>query len=316
MKSDRLLSVLLLLQARGRATERELAERLEVSQRTVHRDLEALSAARVPVVALRGAQGGWELEKGWQTRVPGLDEAELQALLMAQPRALGHPRLRAAAESALNKLVAALPAPLREQAAAARQRLHIDPAGWWDTGEDLSVLPQLQDAVARERKLSFDYVRADGEKSVRTVDPLGLVVKGTSWYMVANTAKGMRTFRISRMKAVTVLAGGFKRPARFNLAEYWKRSTESLLRQRGHYPVTLLLAEEQARRLGERCKVTRVDEKREIEAPGWLAIRAEFDDLEQARYVVMGFGKRAFVLDPPELRQQICSEIAELAAMI
>ena len=137
-------------------------------------------------------------------------QAELQALLMAQPRALGHPRLRAAAESALNKLMAALPAPLREQAAAVRERLHIDPAGWWDTGEDLSVLPQLQDAVARERKLSFDYVRADGEKSVRTVDPLGLVAKGTSWYMVANTAKGMRTFRISRMEAVTVLAAGIQ----------------------------------------------------------------------------------------------------------
>src|SRR5579862_1388339 len=93
MKADRLLSVLLLLQSKGRATERELAERLEVSQRTIHRDLEALSAARVPVVAMRGAQGGWELDKGWRTQVPGLDEAELRALLMAQPRVVGHPRL-------------------------------------------------------------------------------------------------------------------------------------------------------------------------------------------------------------------------------
>jgi predicted DNA-binding transcriptional regulator YafY len=102
MKSDRLLSVLLFLQARGRVTERELAERLEVSQRTVHRDMEALSAARVPLSAIRGSQGGWELEKGWRTQVPGLDEGELRALLMAQPRALGHSRLAQAAESALN----------------------------------------------------------------------------------------------------------------------------------------------------------------------------------------------------------------------
>ena len=100
MKADRLLSVLMLLQAKGRATERELAEQLEVSQRTIHRDLEALSAARVPVVALRGSQGGWELEKGWRTQVPALDESELRALLMAQPRAAGHPRLAAAAQSA------------------------------------------------------------------------------------------------------------------------------------------------------------------------------------------------------------------------
>src|ERR1700723_3148886 len=116
MKSDRLLSGLMLLQAKGRATERELAEQLEVSQRTIHRDLEALSAARVPVFALRGSQGGWELEKGWRTQVPGLDEGELRALLMAQPRALGHSRLAQAAESALNKLLAALPAPMQAQA--------------------------------------------------------------------------------------------------------------------------------------------------------------------------------------------------------
>ena len=114
MKADRLLSELLLLQAKGRVTERELAEQLEVSQRTIHRDLEALSAARVPVLALRGAQGGWELEKGWETRVPGLEQSELQALLMAQPRMLGDSRLVAAGEKALNKLMAALPGPMRE----------------------------------------------------------------------------------------------------------------------------------------------------------------------------------------------------------
>jgi predicted DNA-binding transcriptional regulator YafY len=168
MKSDRLLSVLLLLQAKGRATERELAEQLEVSQRTIHRDLEALSAARVPVVALRGSLGGWELEKGWRTQVPGLDEAELHALLMAQPRAVGHPRLAAAAESALNKLMAALPGPMRAQAAAMRERLHVDATGWRETGEDLSMLAVVQDAVARERKLAFDYTKADGEKAPRT----------------------------------------------------------------------------------------------------------------------------------------------------
>lgn len=316
MKSDRLLSVLLLLQAKGRATERELAERLEVSQRTIHRDLEALSAARVPVMALRGSQGGWELEKGWRTQVPGLDAGELQALLMAQPRALGHPRLRAAAESALNKLMASLPAPLREQAAAVRERLHIDPAGWWDTGEDLSALPQVQDAVARERKLAFDYVRADGEKSARTVDPLGLVAKGTSWYLVADTAKGMRTFRISRMEGVTVLATVFKRPARFDLAGHWKRSTESLQRGRGGYPATLQLTEQTARRLAMHCKVTLMDGKHGTQQAGWVTARAEFDDLDQARFVVMGSGPRTRVVEPPELKQLVESEISQLAAMI
>ncbi|MGB6744626.1 MAG: HTH domain-containing protein, partial [Terracidiphilus sp.] len=162
MKSDRLLSELMLLQGHGRLSTRELAERLEVSERTAHRDMEALCVAGVPLIAHRGAQGGWELEKGWRTQVPGLDDAELQALLMAQPGALGGSKLTAAAERALDKLMASLPAQKRVQADSIRARLHFDPAGWRMGEEDLSMLPVVQDALARDRKLTFVYTRADG----------------------------------------------------------------------------------------------------------------------------------------------------------
>src|ERR1700691_75163 len=149
MKSGRLLSTLMLLQAHGRLSTRELAERLEVSQRTAHRDMEALSEAGVPILALRGSQGGWELAKGWRTRVPGLDEAELRALLMSQPSALGHPALAAASERAFGKLVAAMPHTMQTQAASIRARLHIDPVGWHPSSEDLGPLQIVQDAMAR-----------------------------------------------------------------------------------------------------------------------------------------------------------------------
>src|SRR6202007_1739506 len=161
-----------------------------------------------------------------------LDEAELHALLMAQPRGLGSRRLAAAAQSALNKLMAAMPEPLKVQAEHLRQRLHVDPAGWRDTGEDLSMLSAVQDAVARDRKLTFDYTRADGEQSSRTVEPLGLVSKGMSWYLVARAANGMRTFRVSRMQRITVLAVTFERPPRFDLAVHWRASTAELDRKR------------------------------------------------------------------------------------
>src|SRR5690349_19899025 len=144
MRADRLLSAVLLLQAHGRMSGRELAKRLEVSMRTLHRDLEALSAAGVPVFALRGARGGWQLDEGWRTQVPGLDDAELRALLMAQPRAVGDPVIAAAAESALRKLMAALPDAMRERAAAIRQRLYVDTTGWRGAGENLSALPIVQ----------------------------------------------------------------------------------------------------------------------------------------------------------------------------
>lgn len=316
MKSDRLLSVLLLLQAKGRATERELAERLEVSQRTIHRDLEALSAANVPVVALRGAQGGWELAEGWRTQVPGLDETELRALLMAQPRALKHPRLRAAAESAMNKLMASLPDSMREEAAAISERLHIDPNGWWDAGEDLSILPQLQDAVARDRKLAFDYVRGDGQRSSRNADPLGLVAKGNTWYLIANTPTGMRTFRISRMENVTVLATTFKRPAQFDLAEHWCHSVQALEGKRGSYPVLLMVAGTLGAKLTSWFRATQV-ENPSLDRPlpdGWIVMNAEFDHPDQARFMVRGLGERVRVLAPNDLRDELAAEVQRMAA--
>src|SRR5690242_15172539 len=139
MRADRLLSVVLLLQAHGRMSGRELATRLEVSMRTLHRDMDALSAAGVPIFALRGPRGGWQLDEGWRTQVPGLDEAELRALLMAQPRVLGDRKLAAAAERALGKLMASLPVPLRARAESIRQRLFVDRAGWRGTDEDLAM---------------------------------------------------------------------------------------------------------------------------------------------------------------------------------
>jgi predicted DNA-binding transcriptional regulator YafY len=311
MRADRLLSILLLLQARGRATERELAERLEVSQRTIHRDLEALSAARVPVLALRGAQGGWELEKGWRTQVPGLNEGELRALLMAAPRALGHPRLTAAAESALNKLLASLPGPARLQAAAMRERLHIDPTGWRETGENLSMLSTVQEAVDRERKLAFDYTRADGQSAPRTVDPLGLVAKGLSWYLVARAPHGMRTYRVSRMERATVLAAGFSRPARFNLAAWWKQSTAELEGQRGTYRAILALTPETERRL--RAWSAAVPAKGHRAPEGWAALEVEFDAEGQAKFVVLGLGAGVRVLAPEQLRVRVAEEVRAMA---
>ncbi|HEV2133676.1 MAG TPA: WYL domain-containing protein [Terracidiphilus sp.] len=312
MRADRLLSVLLLLQAKGRFTERELAERLEVSQRTIHRDLEALSAARVPVVALRGAQGGWELEKGWRTQVPGLDESELRALLMAAPRALGHPRLTAAAESALNKLMASLPGPARIQATAMRERLHVDPTGWRDTGEDLSMLATVQEAVARDRRLAFDYTRADGQKAPRTVDPLGLVAKGMSWYLVGRADHGMRTYKVSRMQSATLLAVGFKRPARFNLLAHWKHSTTELERQRNSFSAVLALRPETERRLRTWSSTEPASEFTATD--GWAAFKVDFDSELQAKFVILGLGAGVRVLAPESLRGLVAKEIQAMAA--
>jgi predicted DNA-binding transcriptional regulator YafY len=316
MKADRLMSVLLLLQARGQVTERELAEQLEVSQRTIHRDLEALSAARIPVSAVRGAQGGWQLEKGWRTHVPSLDEAELRALLMAQPRALGNERMAAAAQSAMNKLMAAMPESMKAQAAHMQQRLHVDPTGWRGTGEDVSMLTVVQEAVARDRKLTFEYTKADGEESSRTVDPLGLVSKGLSWYMVARTAKGMRTFRVSRMRKVTVLAVQFERPARFDLAEHWKAATAELGRKRAGFKTVLSVRAEAVRRLEAWC-VTREAPREWAKRAGEkrVALEVDFDDEGMARFFVLGMGAAVRVMEPEGLKEWVGQQAREVVGL-
>ncbi len=232
MKANRLLSELMLLQARGRISTRELAERMETSQRTAHRDMEALCAAGVPLVALRGAQGGWELDGGWKTQAPGFDEAELAVFMLAQPTSVSGPGMAAAAERALNKILAAMPKGLRNQAANLRARMHVDPEGWGPWPEDFAALPVVQEAVANELKLRFDYRTRDQRAGVRTVDPLGVVCKQNAWYLVAKGESGMRTYRISRMSQVVVLEERFERPADFELAAYWKKSAAEFAGQR------------------------------------------------------------------------------------
>ncbi len=313
MRADRLLSVLLLLQANGKQTGRELATRLEVSERTVHRDMEALSAAGVPVFAMRGTRGGWQLEETWRTQVPGLDEAELRALLMAQPRVIGDARLAAAAERAIDKLMAALPVSMRARATEIRQRLYVDTTGWWGGTENLEALPVVQEAVTHDRKLMMKYRAAKRELVDRTVDPLGMVAKGANWYLVANTTAGFRTYRVSRIEQAVMLDEPSTRPPDFDLATYWKSSTAEFLETRQRYHATLRLAPEAANKMNSWRMCSPVNAEDGPDADGWVAIHAQFEDEDQALFIVLGFGSRARVLEPDTLRARVHAEFAAMA---
>src|SRR5262249_53471957 len=307
MRADRLLSALLLLQAHGRLTSRELARRLEVCERRIYRGMGGLSASGVPVFAMRGSRGGWQLDEGWRTQVPGLDEAELRAFLMAQPQVVGDQRLVHAAERALAKLIAAMPVPLRERAASIRQRLHIDTTRWHGTSEDLSMLPVVQDAVSRDRRLRILYKR-DGQAAERTVDPLGLVAKGTVWYLVAHTRRGFRTYRVSRIEEATLLDQPCERPPDFDLAAYWKASTAQF-RERTRYNAILKLephTAETVKTWGCFSPITGIDD---AHPDVWITMRAQFENEDDACFVVLGFGPRAEVLEPAKLRERVTAEI-------
>jgi predicted DNA-binding transcriptional regulator YafY len=315
MKSDRLLSALMLLQAHRRLSSREIAERLEISQRTAHRDMEALCIAGIPLIAHRGAQGGWELQKGWRTKVPGLDNAELQGLLMVQPSALGDRKLTAAAQRAFDKLMASLPASMRTQADSIRARLHIDPSGWRPlAGDDVSVLPIVQSALAQNRKLTFLYTRSDGDTATRTVDPLGIVCKQTVWYLIAQTSAGMRTYRVSRMQDAVVLAVQFDRPAKFDLAAYWKRSTAKLRDQKQNVSATVALSPEAVLSINRWCPMTALtNHPAQSSLPkDWRVHEVEFENYQQARFVILGLGPRAIPLAPKTLCKEIATDLSQM----
>jgi predicted DNA-binding transcriptional regulator YafY len=314
MKSDRLLSALMLLQAHGRLSSREIAERLEISQRTAHRDMEALCIAGIPLIAHRGAQGGWELQKGWRTKVPGLDDAELQGLLMVQPSALGDRKLTAAAQRAYDKLMASLPASMRAHADSIRARLHIDPTGWRPLADDVSALPIVQSALAQNRKLTFRYTRSDGDTASRTVDPLGIVCKQTVWYLVAQTSAGMRTYRVSRMQDVVTLALQFERPAKFNLATYWKQATAKLRDQKHTVSATIALSPDAVLSINRWCPMTTLPNHPAQSSlqKDWRVQEVEFESYQQARFVILGLGPRAIPLAPKALCKEIATDLSQM----
>jgi predicted DNA-binding transcriptional regulator YafY len=323
MRSDRLLSALLLLQAHGRLSGRELSRRLEVSERTIHRDMESLSAAGVPVLALRGAQGGWQLDENWRTQVPGLSESELQGLLMAQPRAAGNPQLARSAERALEKLLAALPTPMRDRAASIRQRLYVDPTGW-RSSDSLTALPIVQDALSLDRRIGFRYRRPGYPLHLQTeriVDPLGLIAKGNSWYLFAQTAKGTRTYAVSRIDSPRITDQPSHRPANFDLPAAWNASTDRYQQNLKRYTVTLLVEPGNSEWiiLWQPNSVRLAGEDaigRPMELRSWHLVSITFDHEAEARFFALGLGPRGFVVEPVDLRARVEADQAATASRI
>jgi predicted DNA-binding transcriptional regulator YafY len=307
MRADRLLAMLLLLQVHGRMTARDLAERLEVSERTIYRDLDALSAAGVPVYAQRGAGGGCMLPNGYRTNLTGLNASEARALVLAAPaKLLADLGLREAGEAALRKLLAALPAGTQRDAARVRGRIHVDAAGWSGPDEAASHLPVLLDALWQERRVRIRYRRGlDAEPFERTVDPLGLVAKGSVWYLVAAVEGGRRTYRISRVVDAELLDESFVRPADFDLAAYWTASSDGFVARIPRVPVTLRVRAELLPRLRASWRYARIEGAHDL-VDGWALIEASFEgDLDAARRAIIQLVPDVIVVDPPALRAAI-----------
>lgn len=317
MRADRLLSILLLLQTRGRLTAQQLAERLNVSERTIYRDLDALSAAGIPVYGEHGPGGGYALLENYRTNLTGLTETEARALFFSGSGSpLSDLGLGEAMEGALLKLAAALPLAQRNSAQQMRQRIHLDSSAWFQSAETVPHLQILHEAVWQERVIEMTYRAADDSIRQRRVHPYGLVAKVNVWYLVAKRDQEMRVYRVSRILSAEILEDTFERPEGFDLNAYWRTWVTTFENSRPKYRTVIRVAPRLAAHLpilwGEHMRS--LLDAAPTDTAGWHTLPLTFETAEAARSNLLGFGPEVEVLEPPELRQAVLNAASAVIA--
>jgi predicted DNA-binding transcriptional regulator YafY len=314
MRADRLLSIVMLLQTRGKMTARALSQELEVSQRTILRDVDALSSAGVPVYADGGHGGGIALDENYRTTLTGLKESEVRSLFISgNAKLLRDIGLGEAAESGLLKLSAALPVAHQPSVEHIRQRIHIDPLWWWHESQPRPFWAELQQAVYEDRLVRAIYENFNGEIVARVLEPYSLVAKASLWYLVAKRDGQLRTYRISRFHDVSLLDTHFQRDENFDLAKYWQDQVTEFVTTASEYSFTVRIDSSRMNFVqwltpGRHEVIEPPDDK------GWMVVRIQTETLDLAKMLVFGLGNQGIVIEPQELRDAVVDTSSKLIA--
>jgi predicted DNA-binding transcriptional regulator YafY len=307
MKSDRLVSLMLLLQARSRRSARALADALEVSIRTIYRDVEALSAAGVPIYAERGSNGGIVLADGYRQAIAQFSTDELHALFVTATDPLADLGVRGH-EHALHKLEGALPDLQRRAARKARERVLLDHNRWYRTQQPAEVLAALRRAVWDERLLRMQYRDRTGAATTRVIQPLGLVSKAGIWYLIAREPQGeLRTFRAERIVSIEELAEHFERPADFDLETYWRSSQTAMERPAEWYDAVLQVSSDALEMVTAFWECEAIEESENAKT-----LRIRFPSYKGAVSSIAGWGSSVRVVHPADLRDAVIEYAREL----
>jgi predicted DNA-binding transcriptional regulator YafY len=320
MRADRLLSLLMLLQARGRMTAPKLARELEVSERTIYRDIDALSAAGVPVYGEAGPGGGYALLDSYRTNLTGLTEGEVRALFMLNiPRPLADLGLGRDLGAALRKLAAALPSARRDDERRVRQRFLLDTVGWDQAEESAPHLTTVHRAVWQDRRLFLAYrIGPLAVQIKQTVDPYGLVAKAGDWNLVYALKDALRVQRVAALLDARLTDETFARPADFDLASFWQEWWAARQVSRASYVVTVRVAPGLVPELpglfGDAMR-EQIAQAGPPDAAGWITLQLPFESLEVARARLLGFGRGVEVLAPWALRRSIQDYAEQIMAI-
>jgi predicted DNA-binding transcriptional regulator YafY len=324
MRSSRLVSILMLLQARHQLSARELAAELEVSQRTVYRDLDALAAAGVPVYAEQGRAGGYRLVDGYRTRLTGLTEDEaLSLFVVGLPEPAAALGLSAEAASVERKLLAALGPSQRVRAGVLRDRFRFDVSGWYQPAEEPPHLAALARAVLEDREIDVAYRRWKAPREVeRRLRPYGLVLKGSAWYLVASVVGGVgsptqpRTYRVANVLRLVVTDDRFTRPADFALADFWHTHLDDFDRRRLDRTAVLRLSPALVSSLPDLSDPALESAARGIrpDADGWTTVTLPVEQDDVAVRQLIAHGGDLEVLSPPSLREALVARAQAVVA--
>jgi predicted DNA-binding transcriptional regulator YafY len=310
MRASRLVSLLLLLQTRGRLTAEQLAELLEVSVRTIYRDVESLHAAGIPLYGDAGLGGGYQLLDGYRTRLTGLTAAEAETLFLSGlPAAAAELGLGTMLAAAQLKLQAALPAELRERAQRIQERFHLDAPGWYQDGDSSPHLAAVADAVWNQRRIEVRYRRwASPTDVTRTLEPYGVVLKTGKWYLVARSEGQFRTYRVNQILGLIMLDGHFERTADFDLPAYWASSISDFRAQLHQGEATIRLSPAGLQRMRETMSSSVIAAAGQIAAAddqGWITAVVPIESLEHAHGEFLRLGADVEILSPATLRDRM-----------
>lgn len=309
MRADRLLRIVFRLQGRGVVSASTLARELEVSTRTIRRDMEALSAAGVPVYSVHGGAGGWALVQDYRTSLTGLSTTEALAMIVGQPRGiLSDLGLDDPGEDLILKLLAAVAPAAREHAEHARQRIHVDPDRYWEpvANDPSPLLPRLLAAIWDDRIIELRYATSDPAP----VAPYGLVRKGTRWYLIGHGRGKLRMYRVSRIHDLTITEAQFTRPDDFDLGSHWRQSQDAYAKRFGSYPIRLRLRGEALIRAG--WAYARSRSFAEPEEDGWVDAEFDTEDWDGAVALAGSLGGDVVVIAPIRLRDHMINNATRL----
>jgi predicted DNA-binding transcriptional regulator YafY len=298
-------------------TAAELARELEVSVRTVHRDVDALAEAGVPIYAERGPHGGVRLVDGYRTRLTGMTGEEADALFLSGlPGPAAELGLGTVVTAARLKVLAALPPELRARASRLVERFHLDAAGWFRSGETVPHLPTLAECVWETRRLEIDYARGD-EVVARILEPLGVVLKAGVWYLVARSEEQFRTYRVSRIRRAAALDERFERPPDFDLASYWTESSAAYEREAPRMELVVRVAPDRMGMLrsfvGDRA-VSEAERLGEPDADGWIRLKLRIEWPDEAPRTLLGMAADLEVIEPAGVREKLAGLAREVIA--